>query len=448
MAEDFEALDPGSSVAPLDKVQLCLDGVREAECFVAIITKRHGSEILIRPGETVPTSYFEIELFEAALLQKPSFIFLRRGYQPDPKLATLLKLLKPFFPNMDLNPVSEDTIRRHVDRLVRHYERPRWLRPLLRPPDLRETVRALARVRHRRYSPRTETPPMRFLDGSFDAQGSPRHPDLIEHLLQRAAMVKNRQERFTLLWLALRALMETPFTDPIHASLRNLWDRALGAWNSAGAWYGLHGHLELGCLAALGSLTDVRKLTGLASPHGALASEYYSIAGLAGNSRQFFGLALDHVNEALAVSQGQPSGELAIRASIYRSTGNLDAAVNDYQAVVLQTREKGPSAYGDALSELGYAQMLKGNVRQGICHMEEGLELLNKEQASGFTIRAMRKLALGYARRGAFVRALDLSASAYDLAMELGAYDQIRRLERLAHRLDRRRIFKNVNHWL
>ncbi len=81
--------------------------------------------------------------------------------------------------------------------------------------------------------------------------------------------------------------------------------------------------------------------------------------------------------------------------------------------------------------------MLNGNSRQGVDFMEHGLELLNGEPPSGFTIRAMRKLAIGYARRGRFGKAIDLSSGAYDLAMKLGAYDQIRQLERLAHRIDR-----------
>jgi hypothetical protein len=110
--------------------------------------------------------------------------------------------------------------------------------------------------------------------------------------------------------------------------------------------------------------------------------------------------------------------------------------------VVGQVREKGGAAYGDALCELGYAEMLNGDRRLGVDRMERGLELLKAAPASGFTIRAMRKLALGYSRRGRLGRALDLSVEAYNLAMEIGAYDQIRRLERLAHRIDRIRRWR------
>src|SRR5258708_33261685 len=106
MAEDFMPRARDSPLPPLDKVQLFLDGVREAECFVAVITTRHGSLVPVGTDE-VPASFFEAEVFEAALLEKPAFIFLLKGHEPDPKLAALLNLLKPVFPNMDLTPVSE-----------------------------------------------------------------------------------------------------------------------------------------------------------------------------------------------------------------------------------------------------------------------------------------------------------------------------------------------------
>jgi hypothetical protein len=122
--------------------------------------------------------------------------------------------------------------------------------------------------------------------------------------------------------------------------------------------------------------------------------------------------------------------------------GHLSAAIADYATVAESRREQGGVAYGEALNELGYAQMLNWNMKQGISSMERGLELLNQQPPSGFTIRAMRKLALGYARGGRLLSAADLSVAAYDLAFKLGAYDQIGRLERLAHHFDRRRVWR------
>lgn len=57
--------------------------------------------------------------------------------------------------------------------------------------------------------------------------------------------------------------MGAPFSDPLFRDYVRLWEDAFGAWTGAGAWYGLHGHALMGCLAALGSLAEVR---GAAAP--------------------------------------------------------------------------------------------------------------------------------------------------------------------------------------
>jgi tetratricopeptide (TPR) repeat protein len=439
MAEDFPAFEPVSSLPALEKVQLCLDGVREAECFVAVITNRHGSEVLVDGVGHVPTTDLEAELLEAAVLGKPAFVFVLEGHEPEPRLDSLLKLLAPFFPNINRRPVSEGEIVGQVESLVRHYDRPKWLRPLLMPPKLRQTVRALAALRHRPYNVHAGMPSLRFLKQPHDPNLPPPDPYKVELLLEQAESAATQQARLTLVWFAIRELTGAPFTDPRFSNFTHLWDRALGAWRSAGAWYGLHAHIELGCLAALASVCEIRKSAGTAPlPHGELASEYYSIAGLM-RSQEMFALSLRHVEEAIALAGSNPANAIAIRGSIYRRMGHLSAAIDDYRFGAERKREQGGAAYGEALSELGYAEMLNWNLKQGIKHMEEGLGLLNQQPADGFTIRAMRKLAYGYARAGRVVSALDLSNDAYNLAMKRGAYDQIGRVERLAHWIDRRK---------
>lgn len=443
MAEDYPELRPESPWPAFDKVELCLSGVRAAECFVAVITTRHGSPIHLEGTGTVPSSFFEAELFEAAFSEKPAFIFLLKGNEPDPKLASLLRLLAPFFPNMNLQPVAEDEILRNVEQLIKHYQRPRWLRPVLVPPRLKPTVDALFRTRHRTYDIKSEPPPLRFLGGLFDPALPPPDPVLVESVLDRANKAQEHHARLTLLWFAIRALMGAPFHNAKYSNFLQLWEDAFGAWTTAGAWYGLHGHVDMGCLAALGSLTDVRvtqaKILGSSSdiPHGPLASEYYSIARLAGQSSEVFALALDHIQSAIERTRGDGVNETAIRASIYRETGHMDAALTDYEKVAEARRDQGGGPYGESLSELGYAMLLSGRVGQGIDLMERGLDLLHKEPPSGFQVRAMRKLAIGYARGARIIRALEVASAAHDLAVKIGAYDQIRRLERMAKWLDR-----------
>ena len=446
MAEDYPELKLVSPLNDLEKTELCLEGVRQAECFVAVITSRHGSKVEVPGIGIVHTSFFEAELFEAALLGKPAFVFLLDGHTPDDSLANLLKLLAPAFPGMNLRPMSEDAIARSIHRLVHKHRRPRWLRLLMTPPRLGLMVDKLFCLRHRSYDVKTELPPWRFLESKFDTAVPPPDPALVESLLTRAAATATYQARLTLIWFAIRMLMGAPYNDPAHVAFLSKWTRSFSAWNSSAAWYGLHGPALMSCLAALGSLAEIAVTSSVkagpaaAIPHGAFASEYYSTGKLASRGTSIFDLALRHVEAAIDVASEDGANEIAIRGSIHLRMGRKDAALVDYRRVAELRREKGRASYGDALSELGYAQFLAGERTQGLTRMEEGLLILKSAPPSGFQVRAMRKLAVGYARCMKFGSALDLAVQAHDLAAALGAHDQIRTLERLAKHIDRARI--------
>jgi tetratricopeptide (TPR) repeat protein len=433
MAEDYPELGPASPWPDFDKVRFCFDGVRSAECFVAIITNRHGTEVRLDDDGSVPSSFFEAELFQAALLRKPAFVFLLNGHEPGQRMANLLKLLSPFFPGMSLSPASEDEILRKVEGLISHYQRARWRRRPLLPARTGEALLTLFKDRHSPYDVRSTPPSLRFLNGWSDP--SVPRPDLklVEAVLDRAANEQDHHGRITLLWFAIRALMGAPFEVETSTELLSLWDRAFETWNSTGAWYGMHGHIAMGCLATLGSLADVRQR--LSYSTGALASAYYSAARLASSSRELLALSLKHVEAAL-VGTSDVSGPLAIRGSIYREMGLKEASIRDYQQVVDLRREGDNASFGEALSELGYAHVLFGNPKQGVALMEQGLDRLNQAPASGFHVRAIRKLAIGYARCWKFSSALDRAVEAHDMAQRLGALDQIRTVERLAARID------------
>jgi tetratricopeptide (TPR) repeat protein len=453
MAEDFPELLPDSPWQDIEKVEFCLDGVRSAECFVGVITQRHGSAVTLPHAGEVPSSFFELEIFEAALLRKPAFIFLLENFEPDDKLAHLLNILAPCFPHMNLQPVSEDHIVRKIDKLIRHYQRPVWLRPDLALPKLRSLVDILFGLRHRPYEITAEPPPIRFAGGIFEPNQPPPTLDRIEEMLRLASGAASYQQRLTYLWFALRALMRAPYTDPKFRDLVPLWRKSLGSWTGAGAWYGLHGHTVLGCLAALGSLAEAQGIVADRSdrsrgiPHGPLASEYYSISGLAGRRQEIGSLALKHIEAAIETGTGDLSGRIAIQSSIHLRLGNMDAAIRGYQRVAEIRKIEGGGAYGEALSELGYALLLTGEGREGIRLMENGLSLLEQQPVDkmepGFRIRATRKLAVGYARRGRPVKALELACRAHDLAVRAGARDQIRTLEHFAKRLDRLRFWNH-----
>ncbi|MBI4924115.1 MAG: hypothetical protein HY834_20460 [Devosia nanyangense] len=444
MAEDFPELDPTSPLPGIEKAQLCLDGVRAAECFVAVLSHRHGWPVEVDGAGTVPSSFFEAELFEAALLEKPAFIFLLDGFDPIDRLSNLLKLLGPFFPGMDLTPLSEDEILRRISHLIARYERPRWMRLPLAAPRVVPLAKTLIDLRHRPYDVRSGLPPLRFVGRSGDASLPIPDPAVVAAVIEKARASPKNQTRLMLLWFAIRALMRAPIADPAFAHLLPLWSDAFGAWASAGAWYGLHAHIGMGCIAALGSAAEVRALQGSGPeawrtlPHGPLATEYYSLARITRSPPGILDLALQHVNAAIEAGAGVPSHAMAIRASIYREMGNMAAALAEYERVCDLRRGEG-AGFGEAQNEYGFALVLAGRTREGLRLMEEGIA---KETRPDFRIRATRKLALGHARSGHLIRALDLAVMAHDTAVEVGAYDQIRGLERMAKQIDRLRFWR------
>ena len=405
------------------------------------LTTRFGSPIAIDRVGTVPSSFFELELFEAALLGKPSYIFLLKGFDPSPKLANLLKLLTPAFPGMTLEPLSEDAILKKIAGLVKHYERPPLLRLPLHAPRMKTFVDTLVRLRHRPYRVKDEPPPIRFVDGLFDPTVEPPNAAAVQLLLDRAEREPNYQNRLTWLWLAIRALMRAPYTDPKWRDFVPLWEATLGGWGSAGAWYGLHGHAAMGCLAAYGSLGEAHSAFSNAAdrgiPHGPIASSYYSVARHAGHPRDFYDLALQHVEAALVVGPTNLANTVAIRGSIHLRLGNVAAALSDYEQVARLRAPLQDASYGEALSELGHGQFTAGRTREGLENLERGLDLLRRAPPSGFRIRAARKLAVACARSMKPLAALDLAVEAYDTAQSIGAMDQVSRLERIAKRIDR-----------
>ena len=114
-------------------------------------------------------------------------------------------------------------------------------------------------------------------------------PWSFEESLRLASSVGSERQRLCRLWIAARELIGI-----IQDSLRDeywltQWNRFLRCWNNSAAWYGLHGHAELGYLSALHSLDDVCQGARSANPAlvddpdwdrplGSLGSAYYAAA--------------------------------------------------------------------------------------------------------------------------------------------------------------------------
>lgn len=421
---------------PLAIMDVLLERVRASHIYLLILGgERHGTPVQV--GDRASSvSHFEAELFQAALHGKPVELFVAPGFAPGPRLARLLAILEWALPSTTWRmPMRDAEIISECRRLLSAV-RPPHLRP--RSLDFGLRTRLVAKFHHERRTDRA-TRAFLFLDGHFEPRAPRPDLGLIEQILRQVDDSSNQEQKLSRLWIALRELMGAPFEESRYAEFRALWNRALGQWESAAAWYGLHAHIFLGCRAAIGTAVRVRALLREHPPPGChahdfpdpapgLASATYSIAKLAPRGpirRQLFAEALGYL-AADSADAGRQSDILALRGSILLRTGRLAEAVTAY-ATCLRIRETlnwPAERIGDSMSELGFAHVLSGDVRRGLDLQQRGHDLLFGGGV-GFQIRAKKKLALTLLATGQFAEGWQLRQEARRLAVTHRMFDQL-----------------------
>lgn len=413
--------------------------VRQARIFVCVLGgRRHGSPIKVDVRPSV-VSFFEIELFQAALLGKEVHLFVRDDFEPEPRLESLLKILGGAFPEwVNKKRLKDGEILNQVRRLVDTEGRQRifWPPKVLWAP-IRRLVQALYTARAK---PQSATP-LLFLGGQFEHRKKQPDFDMLSTLSERIKSLPNEEQRLSRVWLAIRELMSVHYTETDDRAFLKCWDQMLGEWARAGAWYGLHGDTPLGCLAALNSVVQIRQrladkyqsqlLSGeVAYPGGPLASVKYSIAKrlyVPNDRKRRLTEAFDDIQLALKMPGANEDGLLAIRGSILRQMRRFSAAVNDYEDVlkIRQRRNAPESSIGEALSELGFGYLCEGRFWKGKDYCEQGVRLLRGVQTKGFLARGLRKLAVAYLVTGHFLRSYETWLESKEVASAHGAFDQL-----------------------
>lgn len=258
---------------------------------------------------------------------------------------------------------------------------------------------------------------------------------MIADCLAEVARAKSEGQRLARLWVGMREVMCAPYWEDVGRPWLDSWHQLLTAWNSAGAWYGLHGHLELGYLAAINSLIEVKQLGIRDSaarsadpawdiPYGAKASAYYALARRVNSKMlRWKGLitALRLINRMRYHDLIGESNGLAIKGSILLEMRN-PLGIVAYRRV-LRLREVGgasPGAIGEAMTELGYAYVRLHARKKGLDLLEHGVELMKQAgYRGGFVVRAQYKLAEAYERAGRNERAETVRQEALALAQDM-----------------------------
>lgn len=413
--------------------------VREADTFICILGgSSHGSPIKIEEYSS-NVSFFEIELFQAALLQKEIHVFVRDDFAPDPKLDSLLGILKIAFPEWrNIKRQTESEILSGVERVVENALHRHKIKPLL---QLQTPIKRLVQDFYTTRAKYSVNPSVFFLDNATDSRSVEPRREILQSIGGNIDQQSNEEKRLSRLWIGLRELMVCGYEDISDEELLGYWNHFLAEWARAGAWYGLHADTPLGCLAALNSMTRVReriitlnpKTIGphdMAYPGGALASSKYSIAKrlyVKADREARFNEAISDIQRSLSTPGVDQSGLLAIRGSIFRQLGKMSDCIKDYEDVVRIRRENNSAdnQIGEALCELGFGYLRNYSPRRGLCYCQEGVEMLRDSEHAGFLARGLRKLAVAYLINGKLGKAYKTKNEAISVAVKYGAYDQL-----------------------
>lgn len=429
---------------PFPDIDDYLKELRRSQLYVAwIATERVGSSLELAHGARAIATFFELELAYAAVLGRPIAIVRVRGVQPEPKLAYLLGVVSR---TLHVHEHEADSIRDSVAIIRGIIDGVACGEDDHREPGRTEYGLFLAD----RWTLRRES--LRWL--SNDWPSFPDHPEpdpvVVSKAIGELSSAATAEQRLARLWIAVREVMCSPYNhaDParqheVTAGLvrqardwLDAWNRVLTAWNGAAAWYGLHGHLELGYLAALNSLADIRRIAisvdparqddpAWDPPNPALASAYYAAARrvsaptlrLRGLLKARRLLKTARYRDAISKSNG-----LAILGSVDLQLGNIPGGLWAYRKVLrLRERATAPAAaIGEAMAELGYAYARIPGIRSyGIALLRRGIAVMEgAHYEAGFIVRAKYKLADALNRAGSETAARRVKAEALALAQQ------------------------------
>jgi hypothetical protein len=424
---------------PLEIVDRLVEVLAQSDLYICILAdarrgkKEHGSPVSVG-GFDSATSYFEIELYAAAMHAKPIFLYVQKDFSPGPRLEYILRLLSFALPSWQLR------IRQSMDEIIDEVRRA--IAGQIRNPQkltipLREyLVQRFYLDRARKAPPGHEMDNVRFLDGQFEPREKPPQKDLVESLIAEYESVPEMHRKLSRMWMAARELMSASYLKKdvqAKSSLKEflpLWDKVMGCWTGAAAWSGWHGHLYAGTVAPINSQAEIRsQLPGATPPNDGLASAYYSVSrfmpfGLArlGCLRRSF----RYIQEAIQQNGTPTANQLAIRGSIWLRFGNGFSAVHDFKKMLKIREGEGADkeALADAMVHLGFAYLFCCRRLTGLDYLERGVRAMNPNHA-GIT-RAKRKLAVAYKLTGKRSECERVKKEAEADAIRLGALDQIR----------------------
>lgn len=431
-------LDQRTGASPFYIVDELIAQIRRSNLFICVLRDVYGTSVF---GTAESVSFLETEIYQAALFHNNIRFFLMEPFNPEGKLKGLLEMVRVLRPGIIPERAQPETA--VLDGIKRALAET----PRRRHPWAISVKKLVGELAFRRGDPK---PDIQFFDGVFRPVSDKPDRDHIRVLLDGLAGEKSVEKRLTRTWIALRELCAAPYDAPKFVEYLPLWNEALGVWSSAAAWYGLHGHLYAGRLAAVNSQISIRERMDwrqerhdsahyIQGTKGARASEYYSMAKLLPSRSQrahYLQLAERDVEDALHSVEDEPSGYLAIRGHIRLLQGDARKALADFEEVARLKEAAGDvKGLGESLADVGLAHMRLGNLSLAVKLLREGVTSLEDAESQTFAIRAKKRLAQALLLSGHPIQALRTLNAVHNTALENQIYDQMTPMTNAAYRI-------------
>jgi tetratricopeptide (TPR) repeat protein len=431
-------LDQRKGASPFFIADELIAQVRRSNLFVCVLRDVYGSSVF---GTAESVSFLEAEVYQAALFHNNVRFFLMEPFNPPDKLKGLLEVVRVVRPGIIPDRAQSEHV--VLGEIARALEQT----PAKRRPWSMSIRKLVGELAFRRGHPHSD---LEFFDKVFRPVSAKPDRDHIRIVLDQLAGEQSIEKRLTRAWIALRELCAAPYDDPRFREYLPLWNQALGAWSSAAAWYGLHGHLYAGRLAAVNSQLAIRGRMDWAGADrsaahyiqgtkGARASEYYSMAKLMPTRAErdkYLVLARQEVDDALAAVEDDSSGYLTIRGHISLREGKLDQALADFeQARSLKEAARDVKGFVENQADIALVHVRRGNAHAAVKQLRESVAILEGAKSFPFAIRVRKRLAYALLRSWRPFEAWKELNKAYDMAVRYQVYDQIAPTMERANRL-------------
>ena len=429
--------------------ELCLRDVLDSDALVAVLGHGYGNTSEYK-YERTGISLMESEIFQALSCQKPVWIFIVKNKYNDKQLDELIKILKKIVPGYIYEDIPETKV---CDEIIKKLRHKAFLPALNIIKPLKQFITRLGILRQpigkdldflneTRFMKSKE---LHFLSDEYlniDNWNPPSQYDL-NTILKEIPGKTNFLEQLVETWKVLRVLMRYPFDIEKNESHWDYWEKALNIWTDAASWSGLQGNLLIGGMASSNSLLDLRmhmlrknggddQLHGVILAHAVAASQTYSTVKFTNNKKlqmRYFRSVFAHLNQAESLIKDnkfiENLGDIcSTRGNVLVRMGRVEEAIEQFREGVIYKEQSGVP-YPALKVDLGYALMLNGKKREAGKLMEDGLYELEKAKRKGYIIRAKRKIAIYYLRRGSIKKSLHQYLEAEALARYFGANDQL-----------------------